>query len=115
MESVEDLFGVKTGPSLTMYMILYPELAGEDVMNVLDRVGVPGFTEFAKVTGRGPRGRHYDTNIWPGADGVIYCVVPSDLTDTLRQELAALNSRFQSSSNASRGLHVFTWACEQQI
>jgi hypothetical protein len=98
-----------------MHMILYSEFAQEAVQSTLDSVGVAGYTELTKVTGRGPRGQHFDTHVWPGYDGMIYCVVGPDQSDTLVQALTTLNASLEQNSQGNRGLHVFTWSCEQRI
>jgi nitrogen regulatory protein PII len=81
----------------------------------LDAVGVAGFTEFQKVTGRGPRGQHFDTHVWPGYDGLIQCVVDAERSEQVVQALADLNRTMEQSSRGSRGLHVFTWGCQQRF
>jgi hypothetical protein len=47
-----------------MHMILYSEFAEEAVRSSLEGIGVAGYTQLAKVTGRGPRGQHFDTYVW---------------------------------------------------
>ena len=97
----------------TMFLILYPESFQEEVVELLDTVGVPGFTETEKVIGRGQRGRHFDNPIWPGADGMIYAVVPPTLVERLATALADYNRALESRSRSLSGLHVFTWPCDQ--
>ena len=110
-----DAFFPGDDAGLVMCMILYSEFAVEAVHTALDNVGVAGFTELAKVTGRGPRGQHFDTHVWPGYDGMIYCVVGSEQSETLVQALSALNATLEDNSRGSRGLHVFTWGCQQRL
>jgi hypothetical protein len=52
-------------PARTMYVIVYPDSCKEEVVEILDSVGVPGYTETQKVVGRGERGRHFDNSICP--------------------------------------------------
>jgi hypothetical protein len=96
-------------------MILYSEFAVEAVHQTLDSAGVAGFTELQKVTGRGPRGQHFDTHVWPGYDGMIYCVASYPQSETLVQALTSLNSTLEHNSQGTRGLHVFTWGCQQRL
>jgi hypothetical protein len=110
-----DAFFERDDAGLVMCMILYSEFAVDAVHTTLDNVGVAGFTELAKVTGRGPRGQHFDTHNWPGYDGMIYCVVGADQSETLVEALTALNATLEDSSRGSRGLHVFTWGCQQRL
>jgi hypothetical protein len=102
-------------PSRTMCWILYPRNLDDEVTDLLDAVGVPGFTRTDKVLGRGPRGHHFDNHVWPGADGMIYTVVDPRQIHTLTSALAALSRALEARSNGLYGLHVFTWPCEQLI
>ena len=97
----------------TMYMIVYPDTLKEEVIELLDRVGVPGFTETQKVIGRGSRGRHFDTPIWPGADGMIYVLVGPELSVMLAAALTSFCQAVEQRSNGVYGLHVFAWPCRQ--
>jgi hypothetical protein len=96
-----------------MYLILYPESDKEDVVRLLDSVGVPGFTETQKVVGRGPRGRHFDNAIWPGADGMIYAVVDPTHAHALASALSEHSRSLEARSKGLSGMHVFTWPCDQ--
>jgi hypothetical protein len=110
-----DAFFEQTGSDQVMCMILYSEFAVDSVHAVLDSVGVTGFTQLEKVTGRGPRGQHFDTYVWPGYDGMIYCVAGVEQSETLVQALVTLNATLEQNSSGTRGLHVFTWGCRQRI
>ncbi len=102
-------------PNQRLFLIVYPEYMKDEVVDVLDRVGVPGFTETEKVVGRGPRGQHFGTQIWPGADGMIYTVVDPEQATVLAATLSALSSGVEQKSKGLFGLHVFTWACDQLV
>jgi hypothetical protein len=108
-------FGLPTKQQQTMYMIVYSESAEEDLLAILDAVGVAGFTQTSRVLGRGPRGRHFDTQVWPGADGMIYTVVTQQQSDVLGPTLMNLSQRLEAESNGMHGLRVFTWPCTQQV
>jgi hypothetical protein len=96
-----------------MFLIVYPDTCEEEVVQILDSVGVPGYTETRKVTGRGQRGRHFDNSIWPGADGMIYVVVGPAQRSELGSALASYNRSLEERSRSLSGLHVFTWPCDQ--
>jgi hypothetical protein len=110
-----EAFFQSTDPEKVMCMILYSEFAVDAVHAALDSVGVAGFTELGKVTGRGPRGQHFDTYVWPGYDGMIYCVAGSQQSEALVQALGQLNASMEQDSRGLRGLHVFTWECRQRL
>jgi Nitrogen regulatory protein P-II len=98
-----------------MFLILYPDYLKEEVIEALDAAGVPGFTETDKVVGRGPRGQHFGTQIWPGTDGMIYTVVGEEQVQGVASRLAALSNSVEQRSKGLYGLHVFTWKCDQLL
>ncbi len=101
--------------ALTMFAIVYPDSFEDEVVEILDRLDVPGFTEVQKVIGRGIRGRHYDSQVWPGADGMIYVVVGVDQSAWLKAALQEFSRAIEQRSKGLFGLHVFTWPCDQVI
>lgn len=101
--------------SMTLFLILYPDSVQEDIIQILDSVGVPGFTETEKVVGRGTRGRHFDNPIWPGADGMIYAVVGPAHVRPLAAALTDCNRSLEMRSKNLYGLHIFTWPCDQLL
>lgn len=101
-------------PVQTMLVIVYPDSCKEEIVEILDSVGVPGYTT-QKVVGRGQRGRHFDNAIWPGADGMIYVVVDSAQARPLATALAEYNRSLEMRTRGLSGLHVFTWQCEQLL
>jgi hypothetical protein len=98
---------------MTMFQILYPQSSQDEVVALLDGLGVSGYTQTDKVIGRGPRGHHFDSQIWPGADGMIYCVVGDEKSTVLASALANFSHALEHNSRGLYGLHVFTWACDQ--
>jgi hypothetical protein len=98
----------RTNSAMTMYQILYPQSSQEEVVALLDELGVSGYTQTDKVIGRGPRGHHFDSQIWPGADGVV----PDDKRDLLATALSNFNHALEHNSRGLYGLHVFTWSCD---
>src|ERR1700750_493310 len=65
--------GVRT--TREMYLILYPKELEDEVVQVLESTGVPGYTEMPKMVGRGRHIRHFDNPVWRGATGCIFTVV----------------------------------------
>jgi hypothetical protein len=99
----------------TMYVIVYPDSCKEEVVEILDAVGVPGYTETQKVVGRGQRGRHFDNAIWPGADGMIYVVVDPTQGRALATALTDYSRSLEMRTRGLSGLHVFMWQCAQLL
>ena len=98
---------------LDFFLIVFPQTLEDDVIEVLDAVGVPGYTESRKVTGRGPKGRHFDSAVWPGADNTIFTVVDLEQSAALSAALSRFNALLAQRSHGFYGVRVFRWGCTQ--
>jgi hypothetical protein len=100
---------------LALYLILYPQELEERIVETLEAAGVPGYTEFPKLIGRGRRIRHFDNQIWPGATGAVFTVIGPDLVSALVPPFEALNRQMEERSRGIHGLHMFAIPCRQVI
>ncbi|HET6319917.1 MAG TPA: hypothetical protein VFG86_25950, partial [Chloroflexota bacterium] len=99
-----------------LYLILYPKELEDEVIQTLEQVGVPGYTEMPKMVGRGQRIRHFDNPVWPGATGAVFTVTcVDDAERTLVPAFRALAAKLETRSHGLYGLHVFALPCEQLI
>src|SRR4051812_18953921 len=48
---------------MDLYVLLYPSELEPEVVETLEAAGVPGYTEFPKLIGRGRQHRHFDNHI----------------------------------------------------
>ena len=103
------------GPTMELYLILYPKEREETILQTLEAIGVPGYTEFPKCIGRGRRIKHFDNQIWPGATGAIFTVIPREQAPTLVRPFRALNRQLEERSHGVAGLHIFALPCQQVI
>jgi hypothetical protein len=99
----------------TFCLIIFPMGIEESITGILDEVGVPGFTQLEKVTGRGQRGRHFDTPIWPGADYAIFTVTTPPQAAKLSESIVDFGRGLEQQSRGLYGVHVFTWPCQQAV
>ena len=98
-----------------LYLILYPKELEDDVIELLEAIGVPGYTELPKLVGRGRRIRHFDNPIWPGATGGVFTVLSQDQSQALTTPFEALAERMDSRSHGLNGLHMFALPCRSVI
>ena len=98
-----------------LYLILYPKEVEEEVLATLESAGVPGYTEFPRLLGRGRIRRHFDNPIWPGAVGAVFTVVSANQADKLIPPFAALSEELESRTRGLHGLHMFMLPCQQVI
>ncbi len=114
-EVVEDDELESLGPTMELYLILYPKEREETILETLEAIGVPGYTEFPKCIGRGRRIKHFDNQIWPGATGAIFTVIPREQAPALVRPFRALNRQLEERSRGVAGLHIFALPCQQVI
>jgi hypothetical protein len=99
-----------------LYLILYPKELEDEIIQALESLGVPGYTEMPKMIGRGRRVRHFDNAVWPGATGAVFTVLtPDEAHARLLPTFEALAANLESRSHGLYGLHMFALPCEQLI
>ncbi|MBV9168811.1 MAG: hypothetical protein JOZ81_01845 [Chloroflexi bacterium] len=102
--------------SRQLYLILYPKELEDEIIQALESTGVPGYTEFPKMIGRGRKVKHFDNSVWPGATGAVFTVVTAEeARQTLLPTFEALASTLEARSHGLYGLHMFALPCEQVI
>jgi hypothetical protein len=102
--------------SRQMYLILYPKELEDEIIQALESTGVPGYTEFPKMIGRGRKVKHFDNPVWPGATGAVFTVVTADeARHLLLPTFEALAESLETRSHGLYGLHMFALPCEQLI
>ena len=116
MTQVEEPQGLQLTGNRAMYLILYPKELEDEILQTLESVGVPGYTEMPKMVGRGQRVRHFDNPVWPGATGAIFTVLsPVDANARLVPTFRTLAESLDARSHGLYGLHMFAIPCEQLI
>ena len=113
MAEDEDLESL--GPTMELYLILYPKEREDTILQVLEEIGVPGYTEFPKCIGRGRRIKHFDNPTWPGATGAIFTVIPREQAPALVRPFRQLNRQLEERSRGVASLHIFALPCRQVI
>ena len=103
------------GSARQLYWILYPKELEDEIVQALEAAGVPGYTEFPKLVGRGRRVRHFDNPIWPGATGAIITVISPAQAGALVEPFRILNRELEERSHGMHGLHMFAVPCQQVI
>jgi hypothetical protein len=102
--------------TLELYLILYPKELEDEVIQTLESVGVPGYTEMPKMIGRGRHVRHFDNAVWPGATGCVFTVLsPRQARETLLPTFEALAANLETRSRGLYGIHIFALPCTQVI
>lgn len=92
--------------------ITYDQANHENVLEVLDRSNVRGYTLLEQVKGRGSKtgDPHMGSHAWPTMNSAILTIVDDDVVDVLMQRLKAVDI-----DNEMLGLRAFVWNVEMAI
>jgi hypothetical protein len=100
---------------MQLYLVLFPEEIEEEILQTLEEAGVPGYTEFPKMLGRGRHHRHFGNPVWPGRVGALFTVVSAEQAHAVIEPLRALNHHIDERTKGLHGLHLFVLPCNQVI
>lgn len=84
----------------------------EDILSIMDRNEITGFTHWDDVAGRGSRTGepHYGSHAWPTMNGAILTIVNEDKVERFMKLLHKLDSQSEG-----QGLRAFVLNVEQTI
>jgi nitrogen regulatory protein PII len=93
-------------------LITYGQSLGRPIEDLLDQLGIRGFTRWTETFGRGSESGepHYGTHAWPSKNGTILAVVQDDMVAALMDALRRLNEQAEQ-----QGLSAFVWNIEEQL
>ena len=92
--------------------IAYDQAQHENVLAVLSRSNVRGYTLLEQAQGCGTKtgDPHLGSHAWPTMNSAIITIVHDDRVEPLLKRLKALDD-----DNTMLGLRAFVWNCEQSI
>jgi hypothetical protein len=96
----------------TFCVILFPAYLEARVIALLDALAVPGYSRAPNVVGRGPHGRHFGNQVWPGVTGEIFTALDEAGARVLADGLAGLDAELQQESHGLHAVHLFSWPCQ---
>jgi nitrogen regulatory protein PII len=92
--------------------ITYNQAFKDELITILDRMSIRGFTMWDEVQGRGNiKGEpHYGDHAWPTLNGAIIAIVDDSKVDALLERVHELDKGFEL-----QGLHAFVWDIEKMV
>lgn len=90
---------------MKLVLICYNEAIDNEVLQLLDKANVQGYTKWTKVLGVGKTsGPHLYNHIWPKANNVIATVLPNEAALAIFSDIRKLRKRL-----GTEGLKAFMW------
>ena len=97
---------------MKLVMILVDADRAPDVERLLERRGLPGYTEIPKVLGKGSEtGRKFGTRAFPGATTLYFTVIPPADLGGLAADLRGLHA----TRGPAEGLRAFILETEELV
>ncbi len=92
--------------------IVFNQALTENVLFVLDRLNIRGYTQWTDTKGRGSsQGEpHLGTHTWPALNNSILTVVPEERVEKLFELLQKINEKVEE-----QGLKAFVWNIENVL
>ena len=92
--------------------IMHDVVLEDDVQELLDELGVVGFSRWKRMTGRGPKsGARMDNHVWPGANAGVVAVVEDEMASRLMGRLQILRDE----AGGKTGVWAFATAVEESL
>lgn len=92
--------------------IAYNQAHHDDVVAVLESLGIKGYTYWEQLAGEGSRDGepHLGTHAWPTMNGAILVMTDDDKVGRLLEILHKLDGAFPQ-----QGLRAFVWSVEASV
>jgi|SRR5690625_702192 len=93
-------------------MIVCNMILSDEVMELLRRLNMRGFTRWDDVKGRGTDDGepHLGTHIWPGLNSAFLVIVPEQRVSTLLEGVREIEK-----TGSQQGIRAFVWNIEQVL
>lgn len=91
--------------------VAYNQALSEQVMDVVMRLGLRGYTQWQGIYGSGSRTGtpHLGTHTWPAENMALLIITSDALCVALKTALRAIDER-----SPQQGLRVFSWAADAE-
>lgn len=95
--------------ALKMIMVVYYEAMDDEVMEVLDRCGMPYYTKLRGVFGKGElSGTKLGNDVWPGKNNIIYVACEDTIAEKIISGVEELRKK-----RSKEGAKAFVWTLEK--
>jgi nitrogen regulatory protein PII len=101
--------------AMKMVLAIFHEVYGDRVRDVLEGLGVPGYTQFRGLSGRGATGLRYDTAVWPGRNAALLTVVDDAVATRVVKELRTFKEALGTRTGRPGGIEAFVLPVEAAV
>ena len=92
--------------------IAYNQAFHEEIIDILNKTGLRGFTSWEQVQGKGSYtgDPHLGDHAWPTLNSAMLCIVEDSVVENFLRRLKDLDQ-----TSPAMGLRAFTWNIEQSV
>lgn len=92
--------------------ISYNQAFKDEILDIMLKAGVEGYTNWEEVTGRGSRGGepHLGDHAWPTLNSAMIAIVEDNISEIFMKRLKVLDE-----NNPLMGLRAFSWSVDSTI
>ncbi len=92
--------------------ISYNQAFKEEILDIMLKAGVKGFTNWEEVTGRGSHGGepHLGDHAWPTLNSAMISVMEDSIAEGFMKRLKVLDE-----NNPLMGLRAFSWVVDSTV
>ena len=92
--------------------VSYNQAFKEEILDIMLKAGVKGYTNWEEVTGRGSRGGepHLGDHAWPTLNSAMISFVEDKVAEDFMKRLGVLDKE-----NPMMGLRAFSWSVDSTI
>ena len=92
--------------------VSYNQAFKDEILDIMLKAGVKGYTNWEEVTGRGSRGGepHLGDHAWPTLNSAMMTMMEDNIADNFMKRLKVLDE-----NNPLMGLRAFSWTVDSTI
>ena len=92
--------------------VSYNQAFKDEILDIMLKAGVKGYTNWEEVTGRGSRGGdpHLGDHAWPTLNSAMMAMMEDNIADSCMKRLKALDE-----ANPLMGHRAFSWTIDSAI
>ena len=96
---------------MKMVVVVYNSVIEQDLMNLLEKLGITSYTKWIGVQGKGNMSEpHLGTEIWPGTNSVLALALQDEQKKSIVEEIRSLRSKL-----GKEGLKAFVLPLEEMV
>lgn len=100
---------------MKLVLIVFNFIYDEPVRAIIERLGIPGFTEVHRVFGTGESGKRFGTHAFPGHDTMLLTVLPEERVPALLGEITQFKRGLADRARRHGGIKAFVLPVEQMV